>query len=134
MSNREVKSVSDYEWASSARWLVWFSDTCGLDAVSISKVYSFKIDQGGIDKLIRHKRLTLARVKSNKSKIEAAVGRMQDLLGEDEMVLARSVYRQYAVWERMLQEHVDRAKGLRAIRVAAKEKAVGFWSDDGGAK
>lgn len=95
MSDKKLLSLSDFEWASTARYIVYISSMANLKEINSNHVISFPLGKLGPDKLMRRKDRTLSVLKGNLSSIAAFVGEHQHELGDTELAVLRSVYLQY---------------------------------------
>lgn len=107
MSNT-VLHVCDFEYASYARYQVWLSSAIGLKEINEHHVYSVRVQNGDIQRLIERKQFTLEMVRYNMDLISKWVGRNKEQLHEEDLVCCRSVYRQHSVVKDVLMSQIDR--------------------------
>lgn len=95
MSDKKLLSLSDFEWASAARYIVYISSMANLKEINSNHVISFPLGKLGPDKLLKQKRRALILLEGNLSAIAAFVGEHQHDLGVNEMAVLRTLYVQY---------------------------------------
>lgn len=95
MSDKKLLSLSDFEWASTARYIVYISSMANLKEINSSHVISFPLGKLGPDKLLKQKGSTLLLLKGNLSAIAAFVGEHQHGLDVNELAVLRTLYMQY---------------------------------------
>lgn len=95
MSDKKLLSLSDFEWASTARYIVYISSMANLKEINSSHVISFPLGKLGPDKLLKQKGSTLLLLKGNLSAIAAFVGERQHELDVNELAVLRTLYMQY---------------------------------------
>lgn len=106
MLEGKLRSLSDFEWASVAQYLVYVSSAADLVEFNTSDVYSFAIAMDGVKKVIRRKERILTLLEGNMKQLERFVGRHSDELGDDEKSVLRSLYVQYKGAVQIVREHL----------------------------
>lgn len=107
MKDRKLKGLSDFGWASVAQYLVLVSGYAQLHEINADHVYSFPLSKIGPDKLKARKVKTLSLVVDNKDRLELFVKQLRSELCDEEIVVIRSMYRQFTEWENILTKHID---------------------------
>ena len=95
MSGESILSLADFEWASTARYIVYISSIANLEEINSNHVICFPLGRLGPDKLLKQKERTLMRLEANRARIERFVGDRQNQLDENELAVLRSLYVQY---------------------------------------
>ncbi len=106
MSGVKVLSLSDFEWASAARYVMYISGVAGLKEINSNHVNSFPLGRLGPDKLLKQKECVLFVLEGNKSKIERFVGEYRNDLGREELAVLRSLYMQYKDNAEVVRGHI----------------------------
>jgi len=106
VSSKKVLSVSDFEWASAAKYIIYISAIAGLEEINSNRVVSFPFGRIGPDKLLKQKERTLVVLEANKRAIERFVGEHKHDLGEKELTILRSLYFQYKTGEETVKGHI----------------------------
>lgn len=114
MSDAKLLKLCDFEWASTARYIMYISAIAGLKEINSSHVISFSLARLGVDKLIKQKKAVLVLLEGNKRKIERFVGEHKDDLDGNEIAVLRSIYVQYSSSEVTVREHIDFAEQCMA--------------------
>lgn len=107
-----LKTISDYEWASVAQYIVYVSACADLIEISSDAIYSFRIGQAGPASLARRKRRTRDCLARNMELIVEFVERNEGELLSDEQNVIRGMYRTQADGLAMVKEHAVRAEAL----------------------
>ncbi len=107
MENEKLLSLSDFEWASTARYIVYISSVAGLSEINSNHVVSFPLGRIGPKRLLHQKELVLFRLEGNKKSIEKFVGKHRDALDDNELAVLRSLYLQYKNNIEMVKGHID---------------------------
>ncbi len=107
MSSSELLSLSDFEWASAARYIVYISSIANLKEINSNHVISFPLGRLGPDKLLKQKENVLVSLEANRASIERFVGAHKDELDEDEMAILRTLYLQYKGNAETVRGHID---------------------------
>jgi len=118
MIDRELLNLSDFEWASVARYIVYISSIANLKEVNTSHVHSFPLGRLGPKKLLKQKERILGVLEANKACIERFVGEHKGELDEGEMAILRTLYIQYRGNAEQVTGHID------AIRVFEVERQM----------
>jgi len=106
VSGIKVLSLSDFEWASAARYIIYVSAVAGLQEISSNSVVSFPLGRIGPDKLLKQKERTFIALEANKRAVERFVGEHNRDLGEKEMAILRSLYLQYKSNAETVRNHI----------------------------
>lgn len=128
MTDKELKHLSDFEWASVAQYIVWVESAAGLSQINSSHVVSFPLARMGIDRL----RLRLNRVETallcNIAALERFVGERKSELTSNELAVLRTLYIQY-------KRNVETVKGhLEQVEACAMSEAGELWPEEKGAQ
>lgn len=119
-----LKRMSDFEWASAARYMAWLELNLGIEQVDFGKVYSFRIGNGGITCLRETKKRQLSKVKIGIATIEAFAGLNKEELAPEELVVLRSMYCTYRAAIDTINEQLQR------VEVMAKAKEASIFSQE----
>lgn len=129
MSGEKFRPLSDFEWASVARYIIYVSSAAGLKEINSSHVTSFSMGRLGPEVVLKQKLRVLALLKENQESIESFAGEYKDELDAAEMSVLRSLYLQYKNDIETVQAHVVFARGcisdIKAIRFALGEEEEG---------
>lgn len=107
MSEKELLSLSDFEWASAARYIIYISGVANLKEINSSHVTSFPLANLGPDRLMKQKEGVLLVLEANKSSIERFVGEHEGDLAKEELAVLRSLYMQYKGNAEVVRGHID---------------------------
>lgn len=107
MSSSKLLSLSDFEWASTARYIMYISSMTGLKEINSNHVISFPLGRLGPEKLLKQKENVLALLEANKASIERFVGERSAELDSDELAVLRSLYMQYKGNAETVRGHID---------------------------
>ncbi len=107
MSSSKLLSLSDFEWASTARYIMYISSMAGLKEINSNHVMSFPLGRLGPDKLLTQKENVLSLLEANKAGIERFVGEHSGELDSDELAVLRSLYMQYKGNAETVRGHMD---------------------------
>ncbi len=107
MSSSKLLSLSDFEWASTARYIVYVSNIANLREINSNHVISFPLGRLGPEKLLKQKEAVLILLEENKASIERFVGKHRDELDENEMAVLRTLYLQYKSNAESVKGHID---------------------------
>lgn len=107
MSKMKLLSLSDFEWASAARYIMYISTVAGLAEINVNRVNSFPLGMLGPDKLLKQKRAVLAALEGNKSRVERFAGERRKSLGKEELSVLRTLYMQYKGSAEVVRQHID---------------------------
>lgn len=107
MESEKLLGLSDFEWASTARYICYISSIAGLKKINSNHVASFSLSLLGPEKLLKQKERVLLRLEGNKSSIESFVGRHMSELDELELAVLRSLYLQYRDNVETVRGHID---------------------------
>ncbi len=110
MTGEKLKSLSEFEWASVAQYMVYISITAGLKEVDSSRVISFPMARLGTVAVLKRKKGTLLLLNENRKRIERFADEYKDQLSANEMSVLRSLYLQYKKGAEMVQGHIDIAE------------------------
>lgn len=108
--------MSDFEWASAARYMVWLEVNAGVKQVNYDRVYSFRIEGGGIAGLLASKKRLLSEAKGNMAAIEAFAGEHRESLRSEELVVLRSLYCTCKAAIGTLNEQLQRAEAMNGAQ------------------
>ncbi len=107
MSERKLLALSDFEWVSAARYIIYISSIANLEEINSSHVVSFPLGKMGPERLLRQKESTLVALEGNRSSIERFVGEYKEDLGREELAVLRSIYMQYKGNAEVVRGHID---------------------------
>lgn len=125
-----MKSIVDFEWGSVGRYQEWVRINLGLKDYSVSSVYSFRITGGNMDTLRQRKVKLLALLTENRRRLEVFVGENREGLGEHELAVMRSMYRQYSSCIDIVTGHISAVNELELYRASELFQLDGELSDD----
>lgn len=114
MNDGKLLTISDFEWASVSRYLVYVSSVAGLVDVSSEHVHNFGLAKWGRSRLLAQKQRVLVIMTSNQKKLENFVGSRRDELREEEISVIRSIYVQTKRNIDTVKEHILIAESYRA--------------------
>lgn len=126
MSSGRLLSLCDFEWASVATYIVYFSSVAGLAEVNSDHVISFPLGRLGPEMLLKRKERVLTVLEGNRASIERFVGDRRDDLSEDELAVIRTLYLQYKASIETVRGHIEIAS------VCLIDGQAGFSSSDEG--
>lgn len=106
MSSRKLRRLSEFEWASVARYILYIEGAAGLVEINSNHVNCLGLRRLGLDKLLKQKDRTLKLLLGNKEKLEAFVGRYSPELGDDERAVLRTIYIQYQRSVSTVRDHI----------------------------
>jgi hypothetical protein len=106
VAEKKLLSLSDFEWASAARYIVYISSIANLKEVVSNRVVSFPLGRVGPEKLLKQKGDVLLALEGNKSNIERFVGEHKDDLEEEELAVLRTLYLQYKSSAEVVRGHI----------------------------
>ncbi len=107
MSNEKMLSLADFEWASTARYIVYISSIANLKEINSNHVISFPLGRLGPEKLLKQKERVLFVLEGNKVSIERFVGERRSELDENELAVLRSLYMQYKSNIETVKGHIE---------------------------
>lgn len=113
---KKLKTISDYEWASVARYIVYVSACAGLIEISSDAIYSFRIGQSGPASLVRRKKRARDCLTKNMELISEFVARNDDELQDDERGVIRGMYRTQAEGWSTVEGHIAHAEAIVSMR------------------
>jgi len=99
--------LSDFEWASAAKYIIYISTAAGLKEINSNHVISFPLGRIGPDRLLKQKERVLVLLEANKRSIERFAGEHKQDLGEKELAILRSLYFQYKANAETVKEHIQ---------------------------
>ncbi len=123
---KKMLRLSDFEWASAAKYIVYIAQITSLHEINSNHVVSFPLGRIGPDKLLKQKRSVLGLLKDNRRKLEVFVGEHDVQLCEREMAVIRSMYSQFSANCETVMAHID----ICATVIAEIE--VGILQSQGG--
>lgn len=106
VSSKKLLNLCDFEWASTARYIIYISSIANLKEINSDHVICFPLGRIGPEKLLKQKVRALAVLEGNKANIEKFVGEHKGDLGSDEMAVLRSLYLQYKGNEEIVNNHI----------------------------
>lgn len=107
MSSIKLLSISDFEWASTARYIMYISSMANLKEINSNHVISFPLGRMGPDQLLKQKENVLLALEDNKTNIERFVGEYREELDKNELAVIRSLYLQYTSNAKTVNGHID---------------------------
>lgn len=110
MSKSKLKKLSDFEWASACKYILYISAIAGLREINSSHVISFPLARLGPEKMLKQKRAALAVLEGNKSAIERFVGEHKSSLDDNELAVVRTLYLQYRDSAETVKGHIGFAE------------------------
>ncbi len=110
MSDSKLLLLSDFEWASTARYIVYISSIARLKEINCNHVVSFPLGRLSPEKLLKQKGSVLFDLEANKTKIERFVGEHKADLDVNELAVLRSLYFQYKNNAETVRGHIDIVK------------------------
>lgn len=113
MSQKKLKGIGSFEWASAAAYQTYISSQAGLQEISSIEVYSFSIGGCGVDKLIAKKVRLLALIMGNMQSLDQFVKEHAEALGETELVYIRSLYGQLMRYKEFADRHLAAARSIQ---------------------
>lgn len=112
MKEYRVRSMSSFQWGSTARYVAYIEQIVGLRQVSDLEIYSFRMNVIGLEKLIKKKRRTKKVLEGNLSALATWVGENRETLEENERVVLRSYYMGIKAALEVVDTHLRNAKEL----------------------
>lgn len=106
-------SISSFQWASVAQYMVYISGAAGLYEINTDHVYCFPLARLGSERLVNQKRKVLGLLRSNIQSLEQFAGCHKDDLEETEMSVIRGLYRQTKMWIELVEGHISTAEVYR---------------------
>jgi len=107
VSKKKLLALSDFEWASVARYIMYISSMADLKEINSNHVVSFPLARVGPDKLLKQKECVLLVLEANKRGIERFVGEHRLELDKDELAVLRTLYMQYKASAEVVKGHID---------------------------
>lgn len=102
----KLKSLSEFEWASVAQYMIYIASVAHLAEVNNDHVISFPLARIGPERLLRRKQKVLAVLELNTGNIERFVGSHSDDLEDGELSVLRTMYMQYRNGAVIVREHI----------------------------
>lgn len=128
MSNGKLLTLSDFDWASAANYIIYISRVAGLREINSNHVISFPLARLGPEKVLKQKRRVLALLEENKASVERFAGEHKGDLGRKELAILRTLYLQYKASIETVTDHID----VIGIIVAEVElEILQFGEEDG---
>ncbi len=106
MVGGKLRKLNEFEWASAAQYIMYISALVGLAEINSNHVVSFGLGRLGLDRLLKQKEHVLKLLVSNKSKLEAFVGRRSEELTDNEKAVLRTMYVQHQRSESTVRGHI----------------------------
>ncbi len=107
MSSEKLLSLEDFEWASTARYIVYISGIANLREINSNHVISFPLGKMGPAKLLKQKERVLSLLEGNKTSIERFVGKRKNELDVNELAVLRCLYVQYKGNIETVKGHIE---------------------------
>lgn len=107
MLSKKLLSLSDFEWASTARYIVYISSVANLKEINSNHVISFPLGRLGPVKLLKQKENVLSILEGNRTSIERFVGEHRAELDDNDLAVLRSLYLQYKGNAETVKGHID---------------------------
>lgn len=131
MSDKTLLSLSSFEWASVSQYIIYISSVAGLTEVNTNEVICFPLARFGPHKMIARKEKVLAVLRENRAKLERFAARKQQELGEEEMSVLRSIYRQFSGSIDTVEGHLIVAKAYQdELDVGLFNEEIGGGDDE----
>ncbi len=115
MSDKELRTISSFEWASVTQYIVYISVLIGLHDVNCNHIVSFPLVGLGAKALIVRKQRMISVLEVNKAKLERFVCAKKEELGSDEMAVLRSMYVQWRKSIETMRGHVETARAFQKM-------------------
>ena len=128
MTDLKLVSISSFQWASVAQYMVYISGAAGLHEINTDHVYSFPLARMGGERLVNQKRKVSGLLSENLQSLERFAGCHKDDLEESEMSVIRGLYRQTKMWIELIEGHINTAEMYRVT------ERVNSLFDGGGAE
>lgn len=107
MTSEKLLSLSDFEWASAARYIVYISKVAGLKEINSEHVNSLPLGRLGADKLLKQRGTILKTLEGNISKLEIFTADNKGDLDANELAIIRSVYIQHRDSIKTVKAHLE---------------------------
>jgi len=108
-------SIAGCRWQDVAAVMARLEIRAELEQISSDAIVSFRVGRGGFARLKRRKELTKAKLEENLARICIYVGANRTSMTNDELEVARTLYRTIAASIECVGDHVDRAWELEQI-------------------
>lgn len=113
VADLKLLSISSFQWASVAQYMVYISGAAGLHEINTDHVYSFPLARLGVERLVNQKRKVLGLLSSNLQSLERFAFRCKGDLEENEMAVIRGLYRQTKTCIELAERHINTAEMYR---------------------
>ncbi len=107
MSKSKLLTLSDFEWASAANYIIYISLVAGLREINSNHVISFPLARLGPEKVLKQKKRVLALLEENKANVERFAGEHRGDLGSNELAILRTLYLQYKGNIETVTDHIS---------------------------
>lgn len=115
MDEQKILHLSDFEWASAARYVVWLSQDADLREIASDRINSFPLARLGATKLQGRKLNTLAELEGNLLCLERWAGKHKPDMNEYEIVIVRAMYRDIKRAIQIVKEHLTALESVRNL-------------------
>jgi len=112
MSGKKLLSISDFEWASAAQYIVYISTLADLRETVVGDVFSFRFGKGGAQGLLGKKLKTLSLLQGNRRKLERLVGEKEKELGRNEIAVIRGMWQGISRSHEVVRVQADTLKEM----------------------
>lgn len=110
MGDAKLLSISHFEWASVAQYIVYVSAVANLVEIDDSCVHSFRLSVYGPGGLVKRKTKMLSILEGNIARLERFVATFKESLEPVELVVIRGIYRSHMDCVSIVKRHIDIAK------------------------
>lgn len=114
-NQRKMRTIKDYEWASTCQYIVWVTARIGLRDVSADSVYSFQLSKHGVDKLRGIKKRAQIVLQENILAIETFVVDYREDIEQAELDVIRGVWRTNVQAHGTVTQHLVRLETLEKV-------------------
>jgi hypothetical protein len=107
VSGGKLLTLSDFDWASAASYIIYVSGVAGLREINSNHVISFPLARLGPVGLLKQKTRVLALLEGNRESVERFVGEYKVSLGKRELAILRTMYLQYKDNIQTVKGHIE---------------------------
>ncbi len=111
---KRLHTISEFEWVSGARYIMYVSSVAGLGEVSSNAIFSFRVGAGGVLTLYKQKVATMNIIERNMDLLARFAGKDVDSFEDAELSIIRGLYRTWKDALDIVKSHVEACRVMGA--------------------